>query len=118
MSSCSRLRREQVQARPEEGYGICRREYDRHFRHSGQYVASFISVIKVHRSLLLGTYTGHYEPVKEMSDLLDDYEKRTGNYVPIHGQYICFIAKGAPLTYRLSLQSMAPLEHSLLLSFM
>jgi len=75
-------------------------------------------VIKVHRSLLLGTYTGHYEPVKEMSDLLDDYEKRTGNYVPIHGQYICFIAKGAPLTYRLSLQSMAPLEHSLLPSFM
>jgi len=32
-----------------------------------------------------GTYTGHYEPVKEMSDLLDEYEVKTGNYVPIHG---------------------------------
>ncbi|KAH9483727.1 Glutamate decarboxylase [Psilocybe cubensis] len=35
--------------------------------------------------IILGsTYTGHYEPVKEMSDLLDEYEKRTGIYVPIH----------------------------------
>ena len=35
---------------------------------------------------LSGTYTGHYEPVKEMSNLLDEYEKRTGHSVPIHGQ--------------------------------
>ena len=34
----------------------------------------------------IGTYTGHYEPVKEMSDLLDEYEKRTGHSVPIHGK--------------------------------
>lgn len=34
----------------------------------------------------IGTYTGHYEPVKEMSYLLDEYEKRTGISVPIHGQ--------------------------------
>ena len=32
-----------------------------------------------------GTYTGHYEPVKEMADLLDEYEKKTGISVPIHG---------------------------------
>ncbi|KAG6887531.1 hypothetical protein C0995_014634 [Termitomyces sp. Mi166 len=32
----------------------------------------------------VGTYTGHYEPVKEISDLLDEYEARTGHYVPIH----------------------------------
>lgn len=32
-----------------------------------------------------GTYTGHYEPVKEMSDLLDEYEAKTGYSVPIHG---------------------------------
>ena len=32
-----------------------------------------------------GTYTGHYEPVKEMADLLDEYEKKTGHSVPIHG---------------------------------
>ncbi|KDQ59469.1 hypothetical protein JAAARDRAFT_174798 [Jaapia argillacea MUCL 33604] len=30
------------------------------------------------------TYTGHYEPVKEMSDLLDEYEAKTGHSVPIH----------------------------------
>lgn len=34
--------------------------------------------------ILGSTYTGHYEPVKAMSDLLDDYETRTGNNVPIH----------------------------------
>lgn len=34
--------------------------------------------------ILGSTYTGHYEPVKEMSDLLDEYEAKTGNYVPIH----------------------------------
>ncbi|KAG9318391.1 glutamate decarboxylase [Chiua virens] len=35
--------------------------------------------------ILGSTYTGHYEPVKEMSDLLDEYESRTGHSVPIHG---------------------------------
>ncbi|KAG2034233.1 glutamate decarboxylase [Suillus americanus] len=34
--------------------------------------------------ILGSTYTGHYEPVKEMSDLLDEYELKTGIYVPIH----------------------------------
>jgi glutamate decarboxylase len=34
--------------------------------------------------ILGSTYTGHYEPVKEMADLLDEYEKRTGHSVPIH----------------------------------
>ncbi|TFK72542.1 glutamate decarboxylase [Pluteus cervinus] len=34
--------------------------------------------------ILGSTYTGHYEPVKELSDLLDDYEARTGHSVPIH----------------------------------
>jgi glutamate decarboxylase len=32
-----------------------------------------------------GTYTGHYEPVKEMAVLLDKYEEETGHSVPIHG---------------------------------
>lgn len=36
-------------------------------------------------SNFVGTYTGHYEPVKEMSNLLDEYEKKTGHSVPIHG---------------------------------
>ena len=35
-------------------------------------------------SLLPGTYTGHYEPVKEMAALLDEFEARTGHSVPIH----------------------------------
>lgn len=34
----------------------------------------------------VGTYTGHYEPVKEMSNLLDEYEVQTGYSVPIHGK--------------------------------
>ncbi|KIJ50962.1 hypothetical protein M422DRAFT_27078 [Sphaerobolus stellatus SS14] len=34
--------------------------------------------------ILGSTYTGHYEPVKEMADLLDEYEKKTGINVPIH----------------------------------
>jgi glutamate decarboxylase len=34
--------------------------------------------------ILGSTYTGHYEPVKEMSDLLDEYEAKTGYSVPIH----------------------------------
>lgn len=34
--------------------------------------------------ILGSTYTGHYEPVKEMSDLLDEYEAKTGHSIPIH----------------------------------
>jgi len=34
--------------------------------------------------ILGSTYTGHYEPVKEMSDLLDEYEAKTGIHIPIH----------------------------------
>jgi len=34
--------------------------------------------------ILGSTYTGHYEPVKAMSDLLDEYEEKTGHFVPIH----------------------------------
>ncbi|KAG6884943.1 hypothetical protein C0993_007125 [Termitomyces sp. T159_Od127] len=34
--------------------------------------------------ILGSTYTGHYEPVKEISDLLDEYEAKTGHYIPIH----------------------------------
>lgn len=48
------------------------------------------SILFAQRTLTtsLGTYTGHYEPVKEISDLLDEYEARTGHYVPIHGWFI------------------------------
>ncbi|KAF2172333.1 hypothetical protein M409DRAFT_63053 [Zasmidium cellare ATCC 36951] len=30
------------------------------------------------------TYTGHYEPVEEIHDILDQFEKHTGNDIPIH----------------------------------
>lgn len=35
-------------------------------------------------SVLGSTYTGGFENVKEMSDLLDKYEKETGISIPIH----------------------------------
>lgn len=41
--------------------------------------------------ILGSTYTGHYEPVKEMADLLDEYERQSGHSVPIHGAITCQI---------------------------
>jgi glutamate/tyrosine decarboxylase-like PLP-dependent enzyme len=35
--------------------------------------------------IYIGTYTGHFEPVEEMAELLDEYEQKTGHFVPIHG---------------------------------
>jgi len=34
--------------------------------------------------ILGSTYTGHYEPVEEISNILDAYEKESGNDIPIH----------------------------------
>lgn len=34
--------------------------------------------------ILGSTYTGHYEPVEEISDILDEFEKKTGHDIPIH----------------------------------
>ncbi|KAF2873081.1 pyridoxal phosphate-dependent transferase [Massariosphaeria phaeospora] len=34
--------------------------------------------------ILGSTYTGHYEPVEQVSSILDDYEKETGVSIPIH----------------------------------
>jgi glutamate decarboxylase len=34
--------------------------------------------------ILGSTYTGHYEPVEEISNILDEYEKKTGISIPIH----------------------------------
>ncbi|ESZ98453.1 glutamate decarboxylase [Sclerotinia borealis F-4128] len=34
--------------------------------------------------ILGSTYTGHYEPVEEISKILDDYEAQTGVDIPIH----------------------------------
>jgi glutamate decarboxylase len=35
-------------------------------------------------AILGSTYTGHYEPVQEISEILDEYEKETGIDIPIH----------------------------------
>lgn len=48
--------------------------------------------------ILGSTYTGHYEPVEEISKILDEFEAKTGNDIPIHvdaasGGFI------APFTY-------------------
>lgn len=34
--------------------------------------------------ILGSTYTGHYEPVEEISKILDAYEAKTGVDIPIH----------------------------------
>lgn len=34
--------------------------------------------------ILGSTYTGHYEPVEEINNILDEFEKRTGVDIPIH----------------------------------
>ncbi|KAK9490718.1 pyridoxal phosphate-dependent transferase [Lipomyces doorenjongii] len=34
--------------------------------------------------ILGSTYTGHYEPVKQISEILDQYEAETGHDIPIH----------------------------------
>ncbi|RYC57217.1 hypothetical protein CHU98_g8990 [Xylaria longipes] len=34
--------------------------------------------------ILGSTYTGHYEPVEEISKILDEYQERTGVDIPIH----------------------------------
>jgi len=34
--------------------------------------------------ILGSTYTGHYEPVEEISKILDEYQAKTGVDIPIH----------------------------------
>lgn len=35
--------------------------------------------------LTLGsTYTGHFDPIEQIAKILDRYEDRTGNDIPIH----------------------------------
>lgn len=50
------------------------------------------------------TYTGHYEPVEEIHDILDQFEKETGNDIPIHvdgasGAFIAPFSKYILFTY-------------------
>ncbi|EIW55667.1 glutamate decarboxylase [Trametes versicolor FP-101664 SS1] len=56
-----------------------------HYRLDPRRAMEYVDENTIGVFIILGsTYTGHYEPVKEVSDLLDEYEARTGHSVPIH----------------------------------
>lgn len=70
-----------------------------HFRLDPELVKQNIDENTIGVFVILGsTYTGHYEPVEEISKILDEYEQKTGVDIPIHvdaasGGFI------APFTY-------------------
>lgn len=54
-----------------------------HYRLDPQKAMQYVDENTVGVFVILGsTYTGHYEPVKEMAELLDEYEKQSGISVP------------------------------------
>ncbi|KAJ6513906.1 glutamate decarboxylase [Mycena vitilis] len=56
-----------------------------HYRLDPKKAMDYVDENTIGIFVILGsTYTGHYEPVKEMADLLDEYEAKTGHSVPIH----------------------------------
>jgi glutamate decarboxylase len=56
-----------------------------HYRLDPKKAMEYVDENTIGVYVILGsTYTWHYEPVKEMSDLLDEYEAKTGHSVPIH----------------------------------
>ena len=56
-----------------------------HFRLDPELVKQNIDENTIGIFVILGsTYTGHYEPVEEISKILDEYEAKTGVDIPIH----------------------------------
>ncbi|KAJ7285610.1 pyridoxal phosphate-dependent transferase [Mycena rebaudengoi] len=57
-----------------------------HYRLDPKKAMEYVDENTIGVFVILGsTYTGHYEPVKEMADLLDEYEAKSGGHsVPIH----------------------------------
>jgi len=56
-----------------------------HFRLDPELVKKNIDENTIGVFVILGsTYTGHYEPVEEISNILDEYEAKTGIDIPIH----------------------------------
>ena len=54
-----------------------------HYRLDPVKAMQFVDENTIGVFVILGsTYTGHYEPVKEMAELLDEYEKQSGVSVP------------------------------------
>jgi len=56
-----------------------------HFRLDPELVRQNIDENTIGVFVILGsTYTGHFEPVEEISKILDEYEQKTGVDIPIH----------------------------------
>lgn len=56
-----------------------------HYRLDPELVKQNIDENTIGIFVILGsTYTGHYEPVEEISKILDEFEKKTGIDIPIH----------------------------------
>jgi len=56
-----------------------------HYRLDPELVKENIDENTIGVFVILGsTYTGHYEPVEEISKILDEYQERTGIDIPIH----------------------------------
>lgn len=56
-----------------------------HYRLDPELVKRNIDENTIGIFVILGsTYTGHYEPVEEISKILDEFEKKTGIDIPIH----------------------------------
>jgi glutamate decarboxylase len=69
-----------------------------HYRLDPQKAMQYVDENTIGVFVILGsTYTGHYEPVKEMADLLDEYEKNTGVSVPYVFFMLPFTAQHSPL---------------------
>ncbi|KXJ94177.1 pyridoxal phosphate-dependent transferase [Microdochium bolleyi] len=56
-----------------------------HYRLDPELVKKNIDENTIGVFVILGsTYTGHYEPVEEISKILDEYQEKTGHDIPIH----------------------------------
>lgn len=63
--------------------------------------------------ILGSTYTGHYEPVEEVSKVLDEYEQKTGISIDIHVDVSALIASEEKTAenFRPRLEASLPLSH-------
>jgi len=59
--------------------------HESHYRLNPELVKQNIDENTIGVFVILGsTYTGHYEPVEEISKILDEFQERTGHDIPIH----------------------------------
>lgn len=59
--------------------------HESHYRLNPELVKQNIDENTIGVFVILGsTYTGHYEPVEEISNILDEFQEKTGHDIPIH----------------------------------